>query len=103
MCRIYGDPAIGRHVAMDRCRRVARSWNDLDNYYALLGSLTQLGNPNAYLLTRIPMVFVDNHSPRPCLDDLSRAVDGGHNVVAYLVAIFLYWHNGDARDDNTMR
>ena len=55
------------------------------------------------MLTGIQTVFMENHSPRPCLDYLTRAVDGGHNVVAYLVAIFLYRHNGDASDDDTMR
>ena len=55
------------------------------------------------MLTRIQTVFVENHSPRPCLDYLTRATDGGHNVVAYLVAIFLYRHNGDADDDNPTR
>jgi hypothetical protein len=55
------------------------------------------------LLTGIQTVFIENHSPRPCLDYLIRAADGGHNVVAYLVAIFLDRHNGDAGDDNTVR
>jgi hypothetical protein len=41
------------------------------------------------------MVFVDNHNPQPCLDDLSRVADGGNNVVAYLVAILLYRRNDD--------
>jgi uncharacterized membrane-anchored protein len=54
------------------------------------------------LLTGIQTVFIENHSPRPCLDYLTRAADGGHNVAAYLVAIFLYRHNGDVGDDNTM-
>ena len=55
------------------------------------------------MLTGIQTVFAENHSPRPCLDYLTRATNGGHNVAAYLVAIFLYRHNGDAGDDNTMR
>jgi hypothetical protein len=46
---------------------------------------------------------MENYSPRPCLDYLTHAADGGHNVAAYLVAIFLYRHNGDASDNNTMR
>ena len=101
MRHIYGDPAIGHRVAMDWCRHEARLWNDLDNYYALLASLTQLGNPEACILTRIPMEFVDNHSPRPCLNDLVHIADGGHNLAAYLVALLLYRHNGDAGDDAT--
>jgi hypothetical protein len=44
-----------------------------------------------------------NHSLQPCLDYPTRAADGGHNVAAYLVAIFLYRHNSDVGDDNTVR
>jgi hypothetical protein len=55
------------------------------------------------LFTGIQTIFMENHSPRPCLDYLTRAAEGGHNVVAYLVAIFLYRHNGDADDDTTAR
>jgi hypothetical protein len=103
MRRICGDPAIGRRVATDRCRCGVRSWNDLDNYYVLLASLTQLGNLEACFLTGVPMVFTDNQRPRPCLDDLSRTTDGGHNVVAYLVTILLYRRNDGAGDDDTAR
>jgi hypothetical protein len=62
MHRMCGDPAIGHHVAMDWCRCGVRSWNDLDNYYGLLGSLTQLGNLEACFLTEIPMVFTENYN-----------------------------------------
>ena len=55
------------------------------------------------MLTVIQTIFTENHSPQPCLDYLTRAADGGHNMAAYLVAIFLYRHNGDAGDDNTAR
>ena len=103
MRHICSDPTISRRMAMDRCRRGARSWNDLDVYYALFASLTQLHNLEAYILTRIPMVFTDNHSPHPCLDNLSRTNDGGHNVPAYLVTIFLYRRNDYAIDDDTAR
>ena len=46
---------------------------------------------------------MENHSPLPCLDYLTRAADGGHNMAAYLVAIFLYRHNGNVGDDDTVR
>ena len=100
---ICGDPALGRRVVLDRCKHKARSSNDLINYFALLARLTQVDNPEACLLTGIQIIFVKNHSPHPCLDYLNRATNGGHNVVAYLVTIFLYRHNGNAGDDNTMR
>ena len=49
------------------------------------------------------MVFEETHRPRPCLDNLARTADGGHNLAANLVAILLYRHNGDAHDDDTAR
>ena len=79
-------------LALDPCSHGVTSWNDLGDYYALLPILTQLGNPKACLRTGIPTLFEENHSPRPCLDDLTRATDGEHNLVAYLVALLLYNH-----------
>ena len=99
---ICGDPAIGRRVVVDRCRRRVRLSNDRVNYFTILARMTQVGNLEACLLIGIQTVFVENHSPRPCLDYLTRAADGGHNMAAYLVAIFLYRHNGDAGDDDTI-
>jgi hypothetical protein len=89
MHRIYGDPAVGRCVAMDWCKHRARSSNDHVNYFALLARLTQVDNPEACLLHGIQTIFTENHSPRPCLDYLTRTANDRHNVVAYLVAIFL--------------
>ena len=100
MRRICGNPTIGQRVAMHQCKR-RLGWDDLGNYYAFLTSLTQLGNPEAYFLTG-PIIFEENHRPRPCLDNLASATDGEHNLAAYLVAILLYRHNGDAHDDDTM-
>ena len=73
------------------------------NYFTLLARLTQVGNLKACLLTGIQTVFTENHSPWPCLDYLTRATNGGHNVAAYLVTIFIYRHNGGAGYDNTVR
>ena len=103
MCSICGDPIIGRRVAVDRCRHGVRSSNDLVNYFTLLARLTQVDNLEACFLTGIQTVFTENHSPRPCLDYLTHAANGEHNVAAYLVTIFLYRYNGDAGEDNTMR
>ena len=102
MHRICSNPAVGRHVALDQCRH-GLGWDDVGNYYTLLSSLTQLSNPEASFLTRIPMVFEETHRPPPCLDDITCATNGGHNLVAYLVAILLYRHNGNTCDDGTMR
>jgi hypothetical protein len=46
---------------------------------------------------------MENHNPRPWLDNLAHAADGRHNLVAYLVARLLYWHNVAAGDDDTVR
>ena len=75
--------------------------NDLINYFALLARLTQVNNLEACLLIGIQTVFTENHSPRPFLDYLTCATDGGHNVAAYLVTIFLYRRNDYAIDDDT--
>ena len=73
------------------------------NYYALLASLTQVWNLEACFLTEIQTVFMEKHNPQPCLDDFTCATDGGHNLAAYLVALLLYRHNGDADDNDTTR
>jgi hypothetical protein len=101
MRRICGNPVVGRR-ALHQCRH-RLGWDDLNNYYTLLASLTQPDNPEACFLTGIPIVFDENRRPWPCLDNLTHAVDGGHNLVAYLVAILLYRHSGDAHDDDTVR
>ena len=62
MRHISFNPAIGRHVALDQCRH-GLGWDDVGGYYALLSSLTQLGNPKACFLTGIPMVFKKTHRP----------------------------------------
>ena len=81
MRHIYGHPAVGQHLALDRFRRGRMSAN-LVNYYALLASLTQVGNPEALFLTGIQTIFMEKHNPRSCLDDLARAADGRHNLAA---------------------
>ena len=103
MRHICSDPTIGRHVAVDRCRCGARLSNDRVNYFTLLARLTQVDNLKACLLTRIQTVFMENHSPWPCLNYLTHVTNGGHNAADYLVAIFLYRHNGGAGNDNTVR
>ena len=62
MRRICGDPAVGQHLALDRFRRGRMSAN-LVNYYALLASLTQVGNPDACFLTGIQTIFMEKHIP----------------------------------------
>ena len=51
----------------------------------------------------IQTVFMEKHRPRPFLNDLAHATDGRHNLVAYLVALLLYRHNGDVGDNDIVR
>ena len=62
MRRIYGDPIIGRRLALDRFRR-GRMGADPVDYYTLLASLTQVGNPEACFLIGIHIVFMEKRSP----------------------------------------
>ena len=62
MHRICGNLAVGWCVALDQCRH-GLGWDDVGNYYALLSSLTQLGNLEACFLTRIQTVFMEKCSP----------------------------------------
>ena len=40
-----------------------RTWVDPVDYYALLASLTQVGNLEACFLTGIQTIFMEKHSP----------------------------------------
>ena len=62
MRRIYSDPTIGQRLALDRVKRSRTGANPI-NYYALLASLTQVGNLEACFLTRIQTVLMEKHSP----------------------------------------
>jgi len=92
---ICGNPTISRCLSLDWVRRGRMGANPV-NYYTLLASLTQVNNTEACFLTRIQTVFMEKHSPQPCLDDLAHATDGGHHLAAYLVAMLLYRDNGYA-------
>jgi len=63
-------------VALDQCRH-RLGWDDVDDYYTLVSSLTQCSNLEACFLTGITMVFEETHGPQPCLDDLACTADGG--------------------------
>jgi hypothetical protein len=61
--------------------------------------LSGLGNPEACFLSRIKTFFIEHRG----YDDLWRAAEGGHNVVAYLYAILLYGDNGSAAANDTTK
>ena len=102
MRHIYGDPAVGRCLALDQFR-CGRTWDDPIDYEALLASLTHVGNAEACFLTKIQTVFMEKDSPQPCLNNFTHTADGRHNLAAYLVALLPYRHNGDAGDGDTVR
>ena len=62
MHHICGNPTIDWRVALDQCKH-RLGWNDVGNYYALLSSLTQLGNLEACFLIGMLMVFEETHKP----------------------------------------
>ena len=102
MHHIYGDPAIGRCLALDRFKH-GRTGADPIDYYALLASLTHVDNMEACFLIGIQTIFMEKHSTQPCLNDLARVADSGHHLAAYLIALLLYRYNGDARDNDNAR
>jgi hypothetical protein len=61
--------------------------------------LRGLGNPEACFLSRIKAFFIEHRG----YNDLWRAAEGGHDVVAYLYAILLYRDNGGAAADDTTK
>ena len=62
MRHFCGDPTVGRHLALYRFRH-RRTWDDPVDYKALLASLTQVGSPEDWFLTRIQTILMEKHSP----------------------------------------
>jgi hypothetical protein len=71
-------------------------WNPTA-YKAFLAMLSGLGNPEACFLSEIKAFFIEHRG----YNDLQRAAEGGHDVVAYLYTILLYKDNGGAATDDT--
>jgi hypothetical protein len=61
--------------------------------------LTGLGHPEACFLSGIKAFFIKHRG----YDDLRCAVEGGHDVAAYIYAILLYRDNGGATTDDTAK
>uniref|UniRef100_K3XS79 F-box domain-containing protein n=1 Tax=Setaria italica TaxID=4555 RepID=K3XS79_SETIT len=99
MRHVCGD-RTGRRVALERFA-IEMQWNDGDGYDSLLTHLTQASNPVACFLTEMEVIFEENRSPRPCLDELARTAAGRNNVAAYVAALFLYRANSGVGDDDT--
>jgi hypothetical protein len=95
------DRDISRHLALDRVLVEQMQNDDPDGYDVFIRSLAEASNPVACFLTGMDDIFGRNHSPRPPLDQLHRAAEGGHRVAAYVAAVFLYRANSGADADAT--
>jgi hypothetical protein len=99
MCHVCGHGDVGRRLSIEGIGdEISWVWDPIA-YKAFLAMLTDLGNPEACFFFGIKAIFMEN---RGC-NDLRRAVEGGHNVAAYLYAILLYRDNGGAATDNTAK
>jgi hypothetical protein len=61
--------------------------------------LTDLGNLEAFFLSRIKTLFIENRG----YNELRRAAEGGHDAAAYLYTILFYRDNGGAAVDDTAK
>jgi hypothetical protein len=75
---------VGRCLALDWVP-VEQMQNDApDGYDIFIHSLAEADNPVACFLTGMDDIFGRNRNPRPPLDQLHRAAEGGHRGAAYV-------------------
>jgi hypothetical protein len=99
MCRLCGHDDVGRRLSIEEIRdEIFWVWNPTA-YKAFFAMLSGLGNPEACFLSGIKAFFIEHRG----YNDLRRAAEGGHDVVAYLYAILLYRDNGGAAADDTAK
>ena len=103
LCGVTSDRAIGQRIDV-RQFTAAMLWNNRTAYAALFAHLTDIDNPEAFYITRMNNVF-SKGTPRawPCIVELARAAERGHNVAAYVAAILLFRANTGADDDQAAR
>ena len=77
LCSITSDRTVGQLLDVRRFT-AAMLWNDRTAYAALLAHLTDIGNPEAFYITRMNNVF-SKGTPRawPCIVELARAAKCG--------------------------
>jgi hypothetical protein len=96
MRRVCGHGDISWCLSIEGIRDdISWVWNPTA-YKAFLVMLSGLRNPEACFLYGIKAFFIEHRG----YDDLRRAAEGGHDVAAYLYAIFLYRDNGGASADD---
>ena len=71
------DRDVGRLLALDRVPVEQMQNDNPDGYDVFIPSLAEAGNPVACFLTGMDDIFGRNHSPRPPLDQLHHAAEGG--------------------------
>jgi hypothetical protein len=99
MRRVCDHGDVGRRLLIEGIRdEISWVWNPTA-YRAFLAMLNGLGNPKACFLSGIKTFFIEHRG----YNDLRRAVEGGHDAVAYLYAILLYRDNGGAAADDTAK
>ena len=100
MCVVCGTAKVGRCLAL---RHVLRRRFYLGSEYrvTLITGLATVGNPEACFHSGMCLIFGKQRGAiMPCLDPLRRAVEVGHKVAIYALALLLYMPNsGDGDDD----
>ncbi|RLM66299.1 hypothetical protein C2845_PM16G00080 [Panicum miliaceum] len=103
MLRVCGEPEVGRRVALGQFAD-DMSWDDPVGYPTLVGRLTKVGNPEACFLTWFEVLFRKGTPLAPvCTVGLQHDTEFGHNMAAYVAAIFLYRANYGAVSDDAAR
>ena len=104
MCVVCGTAKVGRRLAL---RHVLRRRFYLGPEYltTLVTGLATVGNPEAYFRSGMCLVFRKQCGAiMPCLNPLRRAVEAGHKVAIYALALLLYRPNsGDGDNDEAQR
>jgi hypothetical protein len=99
MRRVCDHGNVGRRLLIEGIRdEISWVWNPTA-YRAFFAMLSGLGNPKACFLSGIKTFFIEHRG----YNDLRRAVEGGHDAVAYLYAILLYRDNGGGAADDTAK
>jgi len=100
---VTSDRAVGQCINV-RQFAAAMLWIDRAANAALLADLTNIGNPEACYMTGMMNVFSKGTpKARPCIVELARAAERGHNVAAYVATILLFRANTGADDNQAAR
>lgn len=104
MCVVCGAAKVGRRLDL-RCVLRRRFYIGPEYRATLITGLATVGNPEACFRSGMCLIFGKQRGAiMPCLDPLRRAVEVGHKVAIYALALLLYRPNsGDGDDDKARR